>query len=581
VDDVYYSVEDGLEEARAVFLAGCGLPGRWAGRDKFTVAELGFGTGLNFLALWQMWRANRGDAGWLHFVSFEGFPLDAEDAKRALSVWPELTQLSEKLAENWPVRAKGVARVVWPDERLTLTLHIGEIGETLAQSRLKADAWFLDGFSPAKNSAMWDKSLWPLVSERCEPGAKLATFTVAGDVRRGLEAAGFSVHGRKRQRLEAVSGRDQSAMKELPKGYRVAIIGAGIAGANAAQAFIQRGAQVTVFDEAAGPAQGTSGNRLALVMPRLDAGDTVEARLVLDAYLAAQRAYRGLPGVETVAVTHHPRDDKEAARFAKMLADPPLGLDQLEAIAGGVVHKGAMILRPHLLLPALLAGADLRWGSEAVLDAGARTVNGEAFDAIVLASGWQMAALLPWLRLEGRAGQVEWLESEIDAPPAATVRSDYALASGHDRLWGATFGEHVGGPVETSAAARAENAAALKRLAPDWQSETERCEIHSRAGVRASAPDRMPVVGALVDYPAALEVFAGLRDGVEVAAPVPEIAGVYLSGGFGARGFTWGPWAGAVLAAQVFGDPAAATAGGLQAVAPVRQVLRDLKRGVI
>ncbi len=586
VDDVFYSVEDGLEEARAVFLAGCGLPGRWAGRDSFTVAELGFGTGLNFLATWQMWRANRGEFGWLNFVSFEGFPLDKGDAARALSAWPELAQLSEKLIENWPVRAKGVARVVWPDERLTLTLHLGDIGETLAQSRLKADAWFLDGFSPAKNGAMWDKSLWPLVSERCEPGAKLATFTVAGAVRRGLEAAGFSVdrlpgHGRKRQRLEAISGRYESAMKGLSTGCRVAIIGAGIAGASAAQAFMQRGAAVSVFDAAAGPAQGTSGNPLALVMPRLDAGDTVEARLVLDAYLHAQASYRGLAGVEPVEVVHHPRDDKEAARFAKMLADPPLGPEQLEAMAGGIVHKGAMILRPGLLLPALLDGADLRWGCEAVLDAGARTVNGEVFDAVVLANGWQMHETAPWLRLEARPGQIEWLEGAVDRPPSAIVRSDYALASGHERLWGATFGDHAGGPAATSAAARAENRAALNRLAPDWQQDAERCEIQSRAGIRASTPDRLPVVGALVDYPAVLEVFAGLRDGLDVAALVPEIAGVFVAGGFGARGFTWGPWAGAVLAAQVFGDPAPATAGGLQAVAPVRQVLRDLKRGLV
>ncbi len=586
VDDVYYSVEDGLEESRAVFLAGCGLPGRWAGRDKFTVAELGFGTGLNFLATWQMWRANRGEFGWLNFVSFEGFPLDKDDAVRALSAWPKLAQLSEKIVENWPVRAKGVRRVVWPDERLTLTLHIGEIGETLAQSQFKADAWFLDGFSPAKNGAMWDKSLWPLVSERCEPGAKLATFTVAGAVRRGLEAAGFSVdrlpgHGRKRQRLEAVSGRYESAMKEVSTGCRVAIIGAGIAGASAAQAFVQRGAAVNVFDAAAGPAQGTSGNPLALVMPRLDAGDTAEARLVLDAYLHAQASYRGLAGVEPVEVLHHPRDDKEAARFAKMLADPPLGPEQLEAMAGGIVHKGGLILRPGLLLPALLDGADLRWGCEAVLDAGARTVNGERFDVVVLANGWQMHEMAPWLRLEARAGQVEWLEGAVDRPPSAIVRSDYALASGHERLWGATFGEHTGGPPQVSAQARVENRAALNRLAPDWQQDAERCEIQSRAGIRASTPDRLPVVGALVDYPAALEVFAGLRNGLDVAAPVPEINGVFVAGGFGARGFTWGPWAGAVLAAQVFGDPVPATAGGLQAVAPVRQILRDLKRGLV
>ncbi len=597
VDDVYFSVEDGLAETRTVFLSGCGLPGRFAGIDSFTVAELGFGTGLNFLALWQLWRANRGDTGWLHFVSFEGFPLDKEDAARALSAWPELAQLTEMLIEKWPVRAKGVRRVVWGEERLTLTLHIGDIAETLPQAQVRADAWFLDGFSPAKNDEMWAESLWPLVFERCALGSRLASFTVAGVVRRGLEAAGFSVdrlpgHGRKRQRLEAYEAVPEgleAGEKPVRNGAetvrggakRVAIIGAGIAGANLAHAMTTRGAEVTVFEASDGPAQGTSGNPLALVMPRLDASDTAEARLLVDAYLTAQRAYRDLPGAQFTTTMHRPSSDKEAGRFAKMLADPPLGLEQLEATEGGVLHKGAMILRPAVLIPALLEGAQVRWGVEAEVDFAARTVNGEAFDAVVLASGWQMQAALPWLRLDGRAGQIEWMQSAVEAPPSALVSSDYVLASGQLRLWGATFGPHAGGQVQASEAGHADNMAALLALRPDWLGEVERVEVLSRAGVRATPPDRMPVVGRLVDYEAALMALGGLRQGLPVPDRVPEIEGVYLTGGFGARGFTWGPWAGAVLSAQVFGDPVPAPLDGMELVAPIRQVRRDLKRGLI
>ncbi|WP_143435662.1 tRNA (5-methylaminomethyl-2-thiouridine)(34)-methyltransferase MnmD, partial [Henriciella aquimarina] len=155
VGDVYFSRHNGLEETRAVFLQGCGLPARWQDRTGFTIGELGFGTGLNFLAAWQLWRETRGPDGWLHFVSFEGYPLAREDAARALAAWPELADLAAKLLDAWPERARGVQRRVWPDERLTLTLHTGEIAEMLPQARLRADAWFLDGFSPAKNDAMW------------------------------------------------------------------------------------------------------------------------------------------------------------------------------------------------------------------------------------------------------------------------------------------------------------------------------------------------------------------------------------------------------------------------------------------
>lgn len=593
VDDVYYSVEDGLAEARAVFLAGCGLPERFAETAGFTVAELGFGTGLNFLALWQVWRAETAQTGWLNFVSFEGFPMDREDVSRALSTWPELAQVSEKLVEKYPACAKGVHQISWPEDRVALTLHIGDIAETLPAAQVFADAWFLDGFSPAKNEAMWDDRLWPLVAARCAPGARLATFTVAGDVRRGLSAAGFEVRkvpgfGRKRHRLEANWPGSQaetglvatrSGPETGPK--RVAIIGAGIAGASAAHVLHQRGADVTVFDRASGPAQGTSGNPLALVMPRLDAVDGEEARLVLSAYLAAQRCYDGLPGGQRVDVTHRPRDEAEAQRFEKMLSDPPLGLDQLEAIAGGVLHKGGLLLRPAELIPAILDGVQVRWASEAVLDLSARTVGGEQFDAVVLATGWHMQEALPWARLSGRAGQVEWLESQVDAPPFALTGGHYALASGYRRLWGATYGPHTGGQAGVSDEARRENAQALQDLAPYWWQETKTGTVQSRTGVRATMTDFLPMIGPMPDVAALLESHAGLRHGQRVDAPIPLIEGAYIAGGFGSRGFTWGPWAGAIVAARIYGDPSPITFAGQAIIAPERQVLRDLKRGKV
>lgn len=593
VGDVYYSVEDGLEEARAVFLSGCGLPEGWQGRPSFTIGELGFGTGLNFLAAWQLWQQTRGEAGWLHFVSFEGFPLDREDVEQALKPWPELSELSAKLCENWPVRAKGVRQIVWAEERLTLTLHVGLIEDTLPQSRFKADAWFLDGFSPAKNEAMWDERLWPLIAERSASGARAGTFTVAGAVRRGLASAGFEVErvpgfGRKRQRLEARYARDAAAVSGVlgraqTSAKRVAVIGAGISGACLGYTLQRRGLDVTLFDTADCPARGTSGNPLALVMPRLDAGDTVQARLLIDAYLAAQQFYRGLPGVEQTEVFHRPRDMKEADRFAKVLADPPLGLDQLEAVRdGGVLHKGAMIVRPSLLLPALLKGINVQWGRLAEVDIEARSVNGEGFDAVILADGWHMQNTLPEFGLTGRLGQVDWIESDVDAPPSALAAGHYALASGQQRLWGATFEGHGGEQPEVSEIARQANAEALDELAPYWFQELRRAEVYSRSGVRATTADRLPLIGAVPDVAALIEKRSVLeRRQWKPLAVQCDREGIYAAGGYGSRGFTWAPWAASVLAAELTGDPMPARVEALEAVAPIRQILRDLKRGVI
>lgn len=587
VGDVYYSVEDGLAESRAVFLHGCGLPEAWRGRANYTIAELGFGTGLNFLAAWQMWRNRASTDGWLSFVSFEGFPLDANDAARALSHWPELSELAEQLCARWPMRAKGVQQITWPKERLSLTLHTGPIEETLPQSAFKADAWFLDGFSPAKNEAMWADTVFPLMAERSKPGARVATFTVAGAVRRGLTEAGFEVekkpgHGRKRERLEArfMSQHDHSVQQSTP---RIAIIGAGIAGACLARQLTDRGAQVTVYEQASGPAEGTSGNPLALVMPRLDAGDSTQARLLVDAYLSAQHFYRDRPGVAPAETTHFPRDETEAQRFQKLLADPPLGLEQVEAIRkGGLLHKASMILRPAMLIPALLENVEVRWGEHSKTDVSNRSVNGTSFDAIILAAGWQLSEITQALDLIGRLGQIEWYKSDMEAPPSALAAGHYALASGIERLWGATFADHDGGIPATSDAARAENESALDALSPYWLGEARNATVRSRAGVRATTADRLPLIGAFPNTEALMKDRRALeRVGWVAGGSDYETEGIYLAGGFGSRGFTWAPWAARILTAKIFDDPIPARIESLQATVPNRQVLRKLKRKLL
>lgn len=576
--DVYFSVEDGLAETRAVFLRGCGLPEAWAGRRAFTVAETGFGTGLNFLALWQLWRTHRpGPDAQLSFVSFEAFPLKAEDAARAFATWPELRPLADQLLARWPGPVKGVRQIRFPEDGVELILHLGDIAGTLPESRFRADAWFLDGFSPARNSGMWAEGIYPLLAERSAPGARAATFTVAGDVRRGLAAAGFEVrkaqgHGRKRERLEAAL---PGKAAESPLG-RVAIIGAGIAGAALAARLAGTGVEVTVFEADAEPARGASGNPLALMMPRLDAGDTAEARLLVDAYLSAREFYRDLPGCALADVRQSPRNDTEIRRFEKLLDDPPLPLEDLEAIAGGgLLHKRAIILRPRQIVASLLGGLDVRCGKAPVIDLASRCVDGEAYDAIVLACGMAIRTYLPELELTGRQGQVEHIAEAVEAPPSALASGTYAIATGRERLWGATFalaGE--GDSAEVTEAARAENLAGVKALSPWWVREAAEGAAVSRASVRATTPDRLPLAGAVPDAVKMAEDWkAGTTDGSGHV-----LSGVYVAGGYGSRGFTWAPWVAGMIAAELTGSPAPADLPSMRAVSPARQILRRLRK---
>jgi len=167
--DIYFSTDGGLEETRAVFLEGCGLPGGWREADVFTIAELGFGSGLNFLASWQAWRQSAQPHQRLHFVSFEKFPFDKTQLQHALSAWPELAQFSSQLVENWPGRVKGIHRLHFGP--VTLTLFHDDVLSGLAQAdNLKANAWFRDIFCgrQCENRALRrriygseDAGIWP------------------------------------------------------------------------------------------------------------------------------------------------------------------------------------------------------------------------------------------------------------------------------------------------------------------------------------------------------------------------------------------------------------------------------------
>ena len=203
-DDPYYSLENGLAETRHTFLAGNGLPDRF--RDGFHVAELGFGTGLNLLATLHLWR-QCGQAGQLRFTSFEAFPMAAADMVRAQGAFPELAGVAAELAPFWQ---SGAQEIVLPDLRFRMIE--GDARKTLPAWDGAAHAWFLDGFSPAKNPELWGDGLMAQVGHHTAPGGTAATYTAAGHVRRALEAAGFAVarvpgYGRKRHMTRAERSR--------------------------------------------------------------------------------------------------------------------------------------------------------------------------------------------------------------------------------------------------------------------------------------------------------------------------------------------------------------------------------------
>ena len=204
--DVYYSSDNGLLETDYVFLQGNQLAQRWQPllSNHFTIIETGFGTGLNFLCAAQLWLKTAPPTATLHFISTEKYPLTLAEITAAWQAWPELNQVSQPFLAEYEASTK---HSIWLfDNRVHLSLLIGDATDCLTQTVTTADAWFLDGFSPAKNPEMWQPALFAQMARLSKSDTTFATFTSAGLVRRGLQSAGFEVNkqagfGKKREML--------------------------------------------------------------------------------------------------------------------------------------------------------------------------------------------------------------------------------------------------------------------------------------------------------------------------------------------------------------------------------------------
>ena len=194
-DDTYFTKSDGRAETDHVFINGNNLRQRWADTKECTIGELGFGTGLNFIETARQWNAVKQPGASLEFISFELYPLNAQEMHRALARWKELDQLAEVLCSNWHANGDKF-QFLFPDN-IKLRVNFGDANHTLSQCALSADAWYLDGFSPAKNPQMWNETLMKNVYQASKHGTTFATYTVAGFVRRNLISAGFELSRKK------------------------------------------------------------------------------------------------------------------------------------------------------------------------------------------------------------------------------------------------------------------------------------------------------------------------------------------------------------------------------------------------
>lgn len=568
--DVYFSRSGGPAETHHVFLGGIGAPDVWQGRRQFSIGELGFGTGLNFLVTVQEWLKSALAGAVLDYWAVDNAPLSPQDRKRLETTLPEdLRPLARELYEALPPPMAG-NHVRWLyNGRVRLVLALGDAIERLAHLTGTMHAWYLDGFAPRANAAMWDQAAFRHIARCSRPGVRLATFTAAGAVRRGLEAAGFACtkvpgYGRKREQIAAVFRGTEDSPSSPPKS--AAVIGAGIAGAALAHALALRRMAVTVFD-AEGPK--ASGNPAAMVNPKFALGDDAFCRLHNEAFFHAMEYYgrlqaihgdilAGPPGILEIA-----EGPQQAGRMEKIMARagnalPGLAMGPARSLEAGLecsipaLMKPGLTVRPAAVREHLLDKAEIRTGPpiEDLIPLM------KEFDRVIIAAGAGspvLAGLKPPLRWN--RGQLSVIEVTDDAPPRTLSFGHYLTGPfRHEgkviRLLGASYERYADYPPEEAFHPReTEHRDFLNALAAmdtGLENKLKDRPWTPRVALRLTSPDHLPCL----------------------RAPTAESPGILTA--LGSTGFQTAPLLADQMAAAIASAPGALDAGILKATDPDR-----------
>ncbi len=629
-DDIYHSAAGALAQARHVFLRGNGLPERWQGRTVFTVLETGFGMGINFLTTWAAWRADSARCERLHFVSTEKHPFTRDDLLCAHATTIDdatVAELGRLLANVWPMLVPGLHRLEFDGGRVTLTLAFGDATGTLPALWLRADAFYLDGFAPAKNPDLWSPAIFRALARLAADDARFATYTSAGDVKRALEQNGFVYRkepgfaGKRAMLCGHFAPRWRVRRHEPPQplaaaGRHAVVIGAGLAGCALVERLAARGWHVTLLERHAALASAASGNPAGVYHPLLSRDDSVASRITRNGFLYALRRWaaleqaghtlvRGAHGLLQIAGSA-----AEAGQVAAAIgnfgypSDYVKVVDQATAqqIATQPVTQGGWFfphggwIEPATLCAAQCAAAgerlDTRFGVDVahiervgdqwrVLDRAGHVVA--CAPVVIFANAHQAATVggLHHAPTRNVRGQLTVLPASCSAPLRVPVIGDgYAVPLPAQRmLIGATYEIDNTDPLARPAG-HDENLQRLAQMLPalaEAYSAQPPPALAGRVAFRCVTSDRLPMLGALADEAAATRDAARLRGAWPL--DLPRAPGLYGAFAFGSRGLVWAALGAELIASQLDGEPWPLERSLAEDIDPARFLLRALRRG--
>jgi tRNA 5-methylaminomethyl-2-thiouridine biosynthesis bifunctional protein len=648
-DDIYFDTDSGCQQSQQVFIDGNQLPLRIQqlannqSSSPFVIAETGFGTGLNFLFLLKtidqcLQQKNTLSPLNIEFISVEKYPLTQQQLAKALAIVPAVKPYADVLIEQYPTTVTQSFDCYFFHGQVKLTLLYDDATsayKTLAHkykfaNQKLVDAWFLDGFSPQKNREMWSLQLFEQLALLSKPQATLATFTVAGFVRRGLEQVGFRLQkcpsiGHKKQFLV---GRFQQTLTTaayklrsiVNKPQRVIVVGGGIAAACTCYVLTQRGIQVTLLCKDKALAQGASSNAIGAIYPLLRLRQDNLSLFYAEAFEFARKFYEtffnnntelnvphqwcgvlNLSYKEELVKRQHQFEQQQpwpTQLIHGITASEASNLANIRLPYGGLLMPRAGWISPQQLCLALFEAATKTGRCHIKLAVEVSDMQQQSDGAWLLALKDQQKKLksntvifctgadsinLPFLNqlpLQAVRGQVTQVNTTDKMKKLSMVlchKGYVTPALNAQHCIGATFDKKTQS-TETTITDDEKNLAQLHQCLPnvtDWQLSDV---TQSKARVRCMTPDHFPVVGVMPKIEEHRQQYARLaKDKHWPYQTRPSVyQGLYMLTGLGARGLCTAPILAEILAAELCQTPYPVNDDLLFELAPNRFVIREL-----
>lgn len=642
-NDLYYSASSGINQSRHVFIDGNNLLERWSGLSKdstisFNIGEAGFGTGLNFLLTWSLWLEHAPSSASLHYIACEKHPLTRDSLIKCFNNWPELSAQSSEFIDQYPVLTPGTHHLIFAAGRVKLTLLLGDAvacfeqltlcGDSLLEAKLRTqyiDAWYLDGFSPKKNEAMWTNELIQIIALLSKEGSTLATYSAAAVVKSTLAACGFNITKRKgfapkRHMLSATfltTGSYRLKQRQTPwhvaepseyKDKTAIIIGAGLAGCFLAHSLAKRGWAITLIEENDRIAACGSGNEQAVLFPKLSGYQSPFTEFMLMAFLYAHQVYQKLlthlPLGElngSLALAYNAKEQKSQQESAHWLDAYP-ELAQLLSAKDASDYAGIELAYAGLFIPfsgwinspalchylinhpriSLITSTK---ADDLVFEDPCWRVGQYLAPVVILATShrlneFEQTKHLPIKLIHGQMTQIKATQESSALKIPVCAQGHVLPQTNGTHYLGATYNLGIN-YSHTTDKDNALNQEKARLIAPGihWSTEVSA----QWAGVRVATPDYLPLLGPIANEKEFLTRYSGLHSNSKrwIAEAGAYYQGLYVCSGFGSRGLTTIPLSAEWLAALINNELSAAPSHLIQAVSAARFIRRDIIRGLL